>query len=148
MCGLFQLAKVTGTCISCYSMSTHTSIIFIVPEFQCTPRCSRIRDPALLSHMVAARVFTHAQVPYFSLMCQRPLWSKCQRLTHHADILVRPTACRRFYNTNLLESFLTIAVCFQSVTESLTRSTEGFSAPLASLLHAISVSNNLSDFCC
>lgn len=81
-------------------------------------------------------------------MCQRPLWSKCQRLTHHADILVRPTACRRFYNTNLLESFLTLAVCFQSVTESLTRSTEGFSAPLASLLHAISVSNNLSDFCC
>lgn len=30
----------------------------------------------------------------------------------------------------------------------LTRSTEGLSAPLASLLHAISVSNNLSDFCC
>ena len=59
-------------------------------------RCLRIRDPALLSHMVAARVFTHAQVPYFSLMRQRPLWSKCQRLTHHADVLVRPTAAEDF----------------------------------------------------
>ena len=47
-----------------------------------TPVTHGCWTPPCYRRLVAVRVFTHVRVPYFSLMCQRPLWSKCQRLTH------------------------------------------------------------------
>ena len=55
-------------------ISAQISIIFIVPEFQCTSRCSRIRDPGFLDGRSILSLFTDQWVPYFSLMSQRPFF--------------------------------------------------------------------------
>ena len=89
-------------------ISTHTSNLYravmrcahtteVMPYYMYyvrmpTPVAHGCWTPPCYRRLVAARVFTHARVPYFSLMCQRPLWSRCQRLTHLADVLVRTTA--------------------------------------------------------
>lgn len=81
-----------------------------------------------------------------------------------ADVLVRTTAsvdlttptCRLLYELDYTRTIFYITQMegfwpiypYKARTLVLTRSTEGLSAPLASLLHAIYVSNNLSDFCC
>ena len=128
-------------------MSTHTSNIYRA-VMQCTPRCSRIRDPALLSHTVAARVFTHARVPYFSLMCQRPLWSKCQRLTHCADVLVRPTAAEDL-TTPSCRKVLTRLHAFQGYCIYIIHEVNRrVFCTLSEFITRYLRANNLSDFCC
>ena len=94
------------------------SIIFIVPEFKCTPSCSPMLDQATGSN-------------------RRKDSCGCTGTDHRF---------RSFNDTNLSRSYDLPDTSKAPTLMVLTRSTEGLSAPLASLLHAISVSTTYQTF--